>query len=95
MTTTSIMAQVRAANGNWFSRGNKKFFGDLNYRVLYGKATGERYLVRATEAWTDMFGGPKRVHYRVNRINDDLTIGKLLDNEFSSLPSVKEWLKSN
>ena len=90
-----VMTQIRAANPQWFSRSNKRFFGDINYRLLYGKTTGERYLVRLTNAWSDMFSGVKKAHYRINTINDDLTIGKLLDEQFADMDSVRGWLKLN
>jgi len=89
MTT---MTQVRYAQPEWFSRENKRFFGDVAYKVLHGKVSRKPYMVRSTYAWTDMFSQPRKIHYRGNRINDDLTIGKLLDYTFSNLDEVKEWL---
>lgn len=90
-----VLAQIKQANPNWFSRSNKRFFGDINYRLLYGKKSGERFLVRLTNAWSDMFDGVKKPHYRINTINDDLTIGKLLDQQFADMDSVRAWLKEN
>ncbi len=87
------LAAVRARQPEWFSPQNKRFFGDVSYRVLYGKLTGQPYLVRATYAWTDMFGGPRRLHYRINELADDLTIGSLFDEQFVSIQIVKDWLK--
>ena len=70
------LAEVKAAQPEWFSRGNMRFFGDHSYMVRYGKVTGDAYLVRSTDAWTDMFGQPKRLHYRVNFLDQDtLEIG--------------------
>ncbi len=92
MTT---LAQVRAAQPNWFSRKNKRFFGDVSYKVLHGKVTRKPYLIRATNAWTDMFGQPTRLHYRINPLMDDLTIGHLIEQEFRGMEAVKEWLAQN
>lgn len=92
MTT---LTQVKAAQPEWFSRKNKRFFGDVSYRVLHGKRSGTPYLVRSTYAWTDMFGQPKRLHYRLNPIKPDLDIGMLIDQQFRDLDAVKAWLKEN
>ena len=92
MTTLSL---IREFNPNWFSPHNKRFFGDISYRVLHGKKTRASYLVRETNAWTDMFDHVKKPHWRVNFIKDDNSIGKLVDIVFDDLTSVKSWLQSN
>lgn len=93
MTT---LAQVKSANANWFAPGQKKFFGDVSYRVLHGKTTKKPYLVRSTNAWTDMFGQQKKLHWRVNPIHpDSLKIECLTDDVFDTIDDVKEWLKEN
>lgn len=89
MTT---LAQVKDAQPNWFSRKNKRFFNDVSYRVLHGKVSHKPYLVRSTYAWTDMFGQQPQLHYRVNTIKGDLSIGPLVDKSFRDLEEVKEWL---
>ena len=91
MTT---MSDVRAANPNWFSRDNKRFFNDVSYKVLHGKRSRKPYLVRATYQWSDMFGGQKTLRYRLNPIKDDLSIGMLLDKQFRDLDDVKDWLQT-
>lgn len=91
-----LMRRIREANQKWFSRGNKRFFGDIQYRAYYGKTTGKAYLIRSTYAWTDMFGQPKRLHYRINNLNQDtLEIEPLIDNVFNDIFAVKAWLRSN
>ena len=90
-----IMAQVRAAQPEWFSRGNKRFFGDCGYKVLQGKVSSKPFLVRSTYAWTDMFGAPKTLHYRINPLNDNLIIGNLVDETFRNINAVKDWLANN
>ena len=91
----ATLTQVKAVQPKWFSRKNKKFFGDVRYWVLHGKRTGEPYLIRSTYAWTDMFGQKPRLHYRINRLEDNLKISSLLDDEFENMPAVKRWLKEN
>jgi len=91
-----LLRQIREANEGWFSRGNKRFFGDIDYKAYYGKKTGKAYLVRSTNAWSDMFGSPKRLHYRTNNVNQDtLKIEGLIDQEFSDIFGVKAWLRDN
>ena len=91
-----LLRQVKEANPDWFSRGNKRFFNDVEYRAFYGKTTGKAYLARSTYAWTDMFGSPRRLHWRINELNQDtLDIKPLIDDEFSDIYEVKDWLKTH
>jgi len=92
MTT---LAEVRAVQPEWFSAGNKRFFGDVSYKVLHGKITHKPYLIRYTSAWTDMFDQPKSYHYRVNPLADNLEILSMTDDVFKTIDDVKEWLESN
>lgn len=85
---------VKEAQPHWFSLKNKRFFGDVSYRVLRGKKSGEAFLVRSTYAWSNMFG-PKRLHYRINVINQETKkIGDLIDDTFTSIYAVKNYLKN-
>ncbi len=91
-----LLRQIKEANGQWFSRGNKRFFGDVSYKAYYGKKSGNPYLVRATYAWSDMFGRPKILHYRVNKVNSDTKeIESLTDDTFNDIFAVKAWLRNN
>jgi len=83
--------ELKLNNKGWFTKGNKAFFGDINYRVLHSE--NKPYLVRLTNAWTDMFDGVKKPHYKINEINNDLSIGHLFDNEFKTIEEVKRFLK--
>jgi hypothetical protein len=92
----TLLRDIRAANGHWFSLGNKRFFNDVSYRGYYGKATGKAYLVRSTYAWTDMFGKTARLHWKINNLNQDtLEIESLNDQEFQDIFAVKAWLRDN
>jgi len=89
------LTQVKAAQPSWFSRKNKKFFGDRTYRTLQA-TSGQTYLVRSTYAWTDMFGKPKQLHYRLNPVNAEThKIESLIDDVFPNINAVKKWLKEN
>jgi len=91
-----LLRQIKVAQPEWFSRGNKRFFGDVSYRAYYGKATGKAYLVRSTYAWTDMFDQPRRLHWRINEVNQEtLEIEPLLDESFDDIFTIKAWLRNH
>ncbi len=97
-TTTNkpLLRKLVSDSPNWFSGGNKRFFGDRQYFGMYGGKTGNPYLVRSTYAWSDMFGQPKTLTYRVNKIRDEngtYTIGSLLDTVYATLSEVKQALQ--
>lgn len=95
------LSDVKAAQPQWFSRENKRFFGDLGYRVLHGKKSGRAYLVRSTCAWSDMLGKPKTCHFAINPIAEDLRIQPLvkaadgLHKQFGSIDQVHDWMRSH
>ncbi len=91
----SLLQQIKDAQPHWFSPENKRFFGDIAYYGLYGKKSGLPYLVQYTNAWTDMFGGSRRMHWRINPLDDNLKIRPLVPTEFRDLDAVKEWLGDN
>ena len=88
------MQEVRQANRTWFGDGNEKFFGDVSYDVLCS-TSGKPYLVRSTYAWSDMFGRKRKLHWRLNLLDDNLKIGSLTDDVFSDLSEVEDWLGEN
>ena len=89
---TLTITALRQANARWFSPESIKFSGDLEYRVLHGKSKTP-YLVRRTYAWTNMFDGIRKSHWRINPIGVDLAILGLNDEIFLSLDDVKQTLK--
>ena len=88
------LSEIRDSQPGWFSRKNKRFFGDLNYRVLHGKHSKKGFLVRSTFEWSDMCGGEKRISWRINEVDQEtLKIRSLIDGSFRSLDSVKDYLR--
>ena len=79
------LSDVKAAQPGWFTSENKRFFNDISYRVLTGKVSGKPFLVRSTYAWTDMFGGSRRLHWRISPLDDNLKIRPLVPTEFRDL----------
>jgi len=90
----ATMLQVRNAQPDWFSPGNKRFLGDKSYEVRTA-TSGTPYLVRSTYAWSDMFGKPKTLRYRLNPIGSECKIEPMLDEEFYTLAEVKAWLNDH
>lgn len=88
------LSELSKNNPRWFSPENKRFFNDVGYWVKRS-STGQFFLVRSTYGWTDMFDRPKKLHYRINSIKGDLTIGSLIDQVFDSMVDVEEWLEEN
>jgi hypothetical protein len=93
MSKTLRMAELKKEHPRWFARGTAEIFGDKEYRILHSKQ-GNPYLVRRTQQWSDMFGNPLTQCWRINLIEADLKIGRLIDREFHTLSDVKEWLKN-
>ena len=91
----SILRDVKAKQPEWFSAKNKRFFQDCRYSVRYGQQTGERFLLRSTYMWSDMFGRPKTLHYRLNQLEEDLKIGPLVDDVFLTRASAMTWLREH
>ena len=87
--------EVKAKQAEWFSIKNKRFFGDVWYKVRQGKTSKKVYLVRLSSCWSDMLGENKTFVYRINNINPDLSIGGLLNIQFKTFDEVKTWLKEN
>jgi len=90
MISLEIQKKLNEKNPNWFSSENIKFFGDLEY-WFYINTDGKTYLIRKTNAWTDMFDGVKKVHYRINKI-DNFKISDLFDEHFKTLEEAKTFL---
>ncbi len=91
-----LLRVIKEAQPEWFSDGNKRFFGDVTYRAYYGQKSGNPYLAICTYAFTDMLGGKSQLHWRIKTINPDThKIGKLLDDVFPDIYAVKHWLREN
>jgi hypothetical protein len=91
---TVRIADVRRANGMWFSSKNQRLFNDVEYRVLHTK-DGNPYVVRLTGMFSDMFDGHLKYVYKINPILEpSLTVGIMVDRDFNTLDEVKEWLKN-
>ena len=98
LLTGKPLDRVKEANNkpnnrvDWFSEENMSFFNDYDYFVVKDEF-GWWYLLRYTSAWTDMFDGVRKYHFKLNDLDQqDLKIGRLIDNEFKTIEEVKEYL---
>ena len=87
------MKQLREKHKSYFSPKNKKFFNDINYRVLQSKKSKTNYLIQHTYQWSDMFGNEKKAIYVVKPVTNK---GDILESvaEFKELSEVKNFLKN-
>jgi len=87
------MKQLREKHKSYFSPENKKFFGDINYRVLQSEKSKTSYLIQHTYQWSDMFGHDKKAVYVVKPVTNK---GDILESvaEFKELSEVKNFLKN-
>jgi len=86
---------VKNANKIYFSGNNMKFFGDIDYRIMYG-ASGEFYFVNHTNMWSEYFEGKKVPCYRISTLNQTSgKIGDLIETIFPDLDSVELYLAEN
>jgi hypothetical protein len=85
------MSELRAAHGDWFTRANKRFFGDRQYKIINYR--GKAWLAQEASGWSDMGGGSKSYHWRLRPIAPDLTMGQVVDKKFIDFEDCKEWVK--
>ena len=90
------MKQLREKNKKWFSPENKRFFGDINYKVLQSKKSKTSYLIQHTYKWSDRytwFSNEKKAVYVVKPVTNK---GDILEcvAEFKELSEVKNFLKN-
>jgi hypothetical protein len=84
--------ELKQVNKGYFSLANKRFFNDINYKVLMGKKTKTRFLIQHTYQFSDMFDGIKKAVFVVKPITTD---GKILPTieTLKELNQVKQYMK--
>lgn len=84
------MKDLRKANKLWFAEGNRRFFGDLKYDVIYKE--GKPYFLQITKKWSDMFGSENiKIYHIIKEISDYNEIGDVVV-EFESLSELNSWI---
>ena len=60
--------ELKQANQSYFTPENKRFFNDINYKVLKGGKSKTRFLILHTYQFSDMFGEEKKLKNQHNNI---------------------------
>ena len=83
---------LKRVNKSYFTPENKRFFNDINYKVLTGKKTKTRFLIQHTYQFSDMFDGVKKAVFVVKPISAE---GKILPTieTLKELNQVKQYMK--
>ncbi len=84
--------ELKQANQSYFTPENKRFFQDINYKVLMGRKSKTRFLIQHTYQWSDMFDGIKKAVFVVRPITTDGKILKTVET-LKELNQVKQYMK--
>ena len=84
--------ELKEVNKGYFSLANKRFFNDINYKVLMGGKSKTRFFIQHTYQWSDMFDGIKKAVFVIKPIT---TEGKILPTveTLKELNQVKQFMK--
>jgi len=84
--------ELKQANQSYFTPENKRFFNDINYKVLTGGKSKTRFLIQHTYQFSDMFDGVKKAVFVVKPISIE---GKILPTveTLKELNQVKQYMK--
>tara|TARA_R110002050_G_scaffold197402_1_gene332296 strand:+ start:1089 stop:1379 length:291 start_codon:yes stop_codon:yes gene_type:complete len=88
--------QLKECNKNYFTKENKIFFNDINYKVLQSEKSKTSYLIQHTYKFIGKhsinFDGIKNSVYVIKPVT---TKGDILESvaEFKELSEVKTFLK--
>ena len=86
------MQELKQVNQKYFTPENKRFFNDINYKVLKGGKSKTRFLIQHTYQFSDMFDGVKKAVFVVKPISIE---GKILPTveTLKELNQVKQYMK--
>ena len=84
--------ELKEVNQSYFTPENKRFFNDINYKVLTGGKSKTRFLIQHTYQFSDMFDGVKKAVFVVKPISVE---GKILPTieTLKELNQVKKYMK--
>ena len=83
---------LKRVNKSYFTPENKRFFNDINYKVLTGEKSKTKFLIQHTYQFSDMFSGVKKAVFVVKPISIE---GKILPTieTLKELNQVKQYMK--
>ena len=84
--------ELKQVNKGYFTPENKRFFNDINYKVLTGGKSKTKFFIQHTYQFSDMFNGIKKDVFVIKPIT---TEGKILPSveTLKELNQVKQYLK--
>ena len=87
------LQDLKKVNKLWFSPGNKKFFNDINYKLLTGGKSKSKFLIQHSYRFSDMFGGIKKAVFLIKPISSE---GKIEPDikTVDTIEEVKTFLKT-
>ena len=83
---------LKRLNKSYFTPENKRFFNDINYKVLTGGKSKKRFLIQHTYQFSDMFDGVKKAVFVVKPITVDGEILPTVET-LKELNQVKQYIK--
>ena len=83
---------LKRVNKSYFTPENKRFFNDINYKVLMGGKSKTRFLIQHTYQFSDMFDGVKKAVFVIKPISAE---GKILPTveTLKEFNQVKQYMK--
>jgi len=84
--------ELKEVNQSYFTPENKRFFNDINYKVLTGGKSKTKFLIQHTYKFSDWFGGDKKAVFVIKPITEQGQIEKDVI-EFEDLNQVKQYMK--
>ena len=84
--------ELKQVNKSYFTPENKRFFNDINYKILTGGKSKTKFFVQHTYQFSDMFDGIKKAVFVIKPISAE---GKILPTveTLKELLEVKQYLK--
>lgn len=91
--TIQDLKTASSFNKEYFSKANKIFFNDIDYKLLTRKKTKEKYLITQTWKFTKIFSNEQKITFVIKPISKSGEIStRSLD--FQTLKEVKKYLRS-
>jgi hypothetical protein len=87
ISDSKLLENIEVHNKLYFAKGNKEFFGDIEYYGLYG-SNQEKYLVTKTKKWSS------GIYYIIKPVDDDYKIGHSIA-ELHKAEQVHTFIRTN
>ena len=87
------LQDLKKVNKIYFSKDNKKFFNDINYKLLTGGKSKSKFFIQHTYRFSDMFDGIKKAVFLIKPVSVQ---GNIKENikTVDTIEEVKTFLKT-